>query len=62
MSNISNYRANQAATAGHKAAQAGKRRDTNNRPRGTFYYDAWCDGYDSVANLWDDEKRYRLCV
>jgi len=61
MADISNRRAHLAAVAGAKAANAGKRRDTNNRPKGTFYFDAWCDGYDNVANHWDDAKRDALC-
>ena len=43
---VSDYRRNQAWKAGNKAAKAGKPRSTNNRQRGTIYYDDWCDGYE----------------
>jgi hypothetical protein len=56
------HRCRLAALAGEKAANAGKARSSNNRPQGTMFYDAWCDGYDHVANSWDDEKRERLCA
>jgi hypothetical protein len=44
------YRCHLAAKAGAKAARAGKPRASNNRERGTMFYDAWMDGYDAVHN------------
>ena len=52
MKDISEHRRRMAWTAGKKAALSGKPRDTNNRTRGTIYFDDWADG-------WDEGERER---
>lgn len=49
MGNISEYRRRQASAAGQKAFRDGKARATNNRQRGTIYYDDWMDGWDYAS-------------
>lgn len=44
---MSEYRRQQAWTAGKKAALAGKSRETCKRVRGTIFFDDWHDGYNS---------------
>lgn len=42
---MSDYRRQQAWTAGKKAALAGKPRSSCNRQRGTIFFDDWMDGF-----------------
>lgn len=53
------HRCRLAWRAGIKAAEAGKHFRTNNRPRGTVFYDDWCDGYFSIANKWRDFAKFQ---
>ena len=47
---MSDYRRQQAWTAGNKAGKAGKPRESNNRQRGTIFYDDWADGWEEADN------------